>query len=138
MAHPTASGSVDLLLVGRRLPDNENLGIGYLLAAARRAGLRAEMLTLNGWEGLASTALRIVAADPPLLGLALPDGSSAVLPLSLGQLVRDAGYRGHITAGGPFATLARNWLLERHPFLDSVVRYAGEAPLVKDPLGPPV
>ena len=130
MVHPIASSRIDLLLVGRKLPDNENLGIGYLLAAARRADLRAEMLILNGWEGVADTALRILAADPPLVGLAFPDGSSAVLPLALGQLLRDAGYRGHITAGGPFATLARGWLLERYPFIDSVVRYAGEAPLV--------
>ena len=31
----------DIVLIGRRLDQNENLGIGYLLAAAERAGLRA-------------------------------------------------------------------------------------------------
>jgi hypothetical protein len=32
--------------------------------------------------------------------------------------------------GGPFATLARTWLLGRYAWLDSVVRFAGEAPLL--------
>ena len=31
---------------------------------------------------------------------------------------------------GPFATLARDWLLQRYGWVDSVVRFAGEAPLV--------
>ena len=37
---------------------------------------------------------------------------------------------GHVTAGGQFATLARAWLLERYAWLDSVVRFAGEVPVV--------
>jgi hypothetical protein len=53
-----------------------------------------------------------------------------VLPLALGELLRRLGYRGHITVGGPFATLARTWLLGRYAWLDSVVRFAGEAPLL--------
>jgi len=49
---------------------------------------------------------------------------------ALGELLRRLGYRGHITVGGPFATLARTWLLGRYAWLDSVVRFAGEAPLL--------
>ncbi|RLB59669.1 MAG: hypothetical protein DRI90_15115 [Deltaproteobacteria bacterium] len=123
-------GELDIVLVGRQLVDNENLGIGYLLAAARQAELRAEMLILNGWADLNRVASEINRRNPPLVGLAFPDGGSAPLPLSLGELLRATGYGGHITAGGPFATLARGWLLDRYGWLDSVVRYAGEVPLV--------
>jgi len=72
----------------------------------------------------------ICAQVPDVVGLSLQDGGSAVLPLALGELLRRLGYRGHITVGGPFATLARTWLLGRYAWLDSVVRFAGEAPLL--------
>jgi hypothetical protein len=46
-------------------------------------------------------------------------------------MLRLRGCDGHITAGGAFATLARAWLLARYGWLDSVVRFAGERPLVE-------
>jgi len=122
---------LDIALVGRQLVDNENLGLGYLLAAAHRAQLRAERLVLNSWADLNRVAGEILRQAPTVVGLAMPDGGSAALPLSLGELLRALGYRGHITAGGPFATLARHWLLDRYPWLDSVVRHAGEVPLTE-------
>ncbi|MBW2459907.1 MAG: hypothetical protein JRI68_35785, partial [Deltaproteobacteria bacterium] len=122
--------ALDIVLVGRQLVDNENLGLGFLLAAARQAELSSERLILNSWVDLNRVAGEIVRRQPRLVGLALPDGGSAALPLSLGELLRAAGYDGHITAGGPFATLARYWLLDRYDWLDSVVRHAGEVPLV--------
>jgi radical SAM superfamily enzyme YgiQ (UPF0313 family) len=124
------TGGGDILLLGRKLEHNENLGLGHLLAAARRAGLSARMMPLNGWGDLEGIVAEVVARPPRIVGLAFPDGGSAILPLTAGMMIRDAGYRGHITAGGPFATLARDWLLERYDWLDSVVRYAGEVPLV--------
>jgi len=43
---------------------------------------------------------------------------------SLGS--RRAGYQGHITAGGPLATLLRDKFLAEQPALDSVIRHDGE------------
>jgi radical SAM superfamily enzyme YgiQ (UPF0313 family) len=126
----TTRGGCDIVLLGRKLDHNENLGLGYLLAAARRAGLRARMMPLNGWTDLDAICAEVIEQPPRIVGLAFPDGGSAILPLTAGMMLREAGYGGHITAGGPFATLARDWLLERHDWLDSVVRYAGEVPLV--------
>ncbi len=124
-----ASGPV-VLLVGRKLPDNENLGLEYLLASLRRAGFRAEMHVLNAWPDMERIARRAVAGDVGLVGLSLPDGNTAYLPLGLGDLLRRRGFAGHITCGGGFATLARRWLLDRYEWLDSVVRFAGERPVV--------
>jgi anaerobic magnesium-protoporphyrin IX monomethyl ester cyclase len=117
-------------LVGRRLPDNENLGLGYLEAALRAERIRTTRITLNRVADLDRVARRIIDASPALVGLAVPDGGSAYLPLALGELLRSRGYAGHVTAGGPFATLARQWLLERYTWLGSVVRFAGEIPVV--------
>lgn len=117
-------------LVGRRLPDNENLGLGYLMAALRRAGVDATRHVLNQAADLVDVSSRIMSRPPGLVGLSIADGGSALYPLALGKMLRRQGYTGHITCGGQFATLARQWLLGRYGWLDSVVRHAGEVPLV--------
>ncbi len=122
--------SAHVTLVGRRLEHNENLGLCYLRAALEQAGARVTVLYLNDASDLARAAQRVLLDRPDVLGLALADGGSATLPLALGEAVERAGYRGHVTAGGQFATLARQWLLARYGWLDSVVRFAGERPIV--------
>ena len=116
-------------LVGRRLEHNDHLGIGYLEAALVASAVQCHVHVLNHIEDVMPIAQAICAQQPDLVGISLQDGGSAVLPLALGELLRRKGYRGHITAGGPFATLARAWLQGRYVWLDSVVRFAGEAPL---------
>jgi radical SAM superfamily enzyme YgiQ (UPF0313 family) len=123
-----STGSV--ALVGRRLEHNDHLGIGYLEAALAGAAVRRSRHVLNHIDDVLPIARSICKQQPDVVGLSLQDGGSAVLPLALGELLRRLGYRGHITAGGPFATLARTWLLGRYAWLDSVVRFAGEAPLL--------
>jgi radical SAM superfamily enzyme YgiQ (UPF0313 family) len=121
----------DVALVGRRLPDNENLGLGYLGAALTAAGMRSLTLVLNDVRELDEVASAVVESGAAVLGLSMPDGGSALAALALGEALRARGYRGHVTCGGPFATLARDWLLERYAWIDSVVRFAGEVPLVE-------
>ncbi|MFH1437831.1 MAG: hypothetical protein ABIJ56_19135 [Pseudomonadota bacterium] len=105
-------------LVGRRLPDNENLGIGCLVAALRAAGLEARFHALNGPGDMKRAAGEIGAWRPQIVGFSMPDGGSAYLPLAMGEMLRLLGYDGHVTCGGPFATLARQWLLDRYEWLD--------------------
>ncbi|MBI5535738.1 MAG: B12-binding domain-containing radical SAM protein [Deltaproteobacteria bacterium] len=118
-------------LVGRRLPDNENLGIGYLQAALGKAGIGCQRLVLNDVREIGTVADSIARSGASIVGLSLPDGGSAIAPLALGEALRARGFQGHITCGGPFATLARDWLLQRYSWIDSVVRFAGEVPLVQ-------
>ena len=117
-------------LVGRRLEHNDHLGIGYLEAALAGAAVSRSRHVLNHVDDVLPIARSICKQPPDVVGLSLQDGASSVLPLALGELLRRLGYRGHITVGGPFATLARTWLLGRYAWLDSVVRFAGEAPLL--------
>jgi len=106
-------GATEVVLVGRQLEDNENLGLGYLAAAL--AGLApVDRLVLNRADELERSADAILASGARLVGLSLPDGGCAHLPLALGELLRRRGFAGHVTAGGPFATLARAGLLERY------------------------
>ena len=120
-----------VVLVGRRLSSNENLGLGYLRAILRHASIPAATHYVSNGEELGRAAAAILEHRPNVVGLSLADGGSAFLGLSLGELIRKRGYDGHITCGGQFATLARDWLLERYDWLDSVVRHDGEMPLVE-------
>jgi hypothetical protein len=118
-------------LVGRRLPDNENLGIACLMAALRAAGFEARFHVLNGPGDMDRVACEIGARDPGIVGFSMQDGGSSYLPIATGIMLRRRGYTGHVTCGGPFATLAREWLLDRYGWIDSVVRFAGEIPIVE-------
>jgi radical SAM superfamily enzyme YgiQ (UPF0313 family) len=123
--------AITVSLVGRRLPDNENLGIGRLRAALDQASIPSRFHVLNVAEDLDGVVRQILDRGSTLVGLSLPDGGSAHLPLALGEMLHRRGWRGHTVAGGPFATLARRWLLERYPWLGSVVRFCGEIPIVR-------
>lgn len=134
MARPVATQldetPITAVLVGRRCEDNVNLGLGYLAAALAQVGLGCRVLSLDHWSEMESICAEVARLRPLVVGLSIADGGSAFLPLGLGALLRRRGFAGHLTCGGQFATLARHWLLERSPWLDSVVRHAGEVPLV--------
>jgi radical SAM superfamily enzyme YgiQ (UPF0313 family) len=117
-------------LIGRRLEHNENLGLAYLRASLRRAGAEVATHYVNDAFEMVRAIEAVLASAPDVVGLSLADGGSAMLVLAVGEALAQAGYRGHVTAGGQFATLAREWLLARYPWLDSVVRFAGERPIV--------
>jgi radical SAM superfamily enzyme YgiQ (UPF0313 family) len=118
-------------LIGRRLDHNENLGLGYLRAALIQKNAQVDVHYVNDAAELERAVEAVLATNPRVVGLSLADGGSAMLPLAVGEALTRAGYRGHVTAGGQFATLARDWLLARYAWLDSVVRFAGERPLVE-------
>ncbi len=120
---------IDVILACRERPGEENLGARYVAAALAQAGHRPHVLALDGPGSIAPVARRILDAAPPLVGLAISDPAAALDPLVLGNYLRRAGYRGHLTAGGALATLARHELLARHPALDSIVRHDGEQPM---------
>jgi len=118
-------------LIGRRLEHNENLGLAYLRAALLQKNAHVDVHYVNDAAELARAVGAVLSTNPRVVGLSLADGGSAMLPLAVGEALTRAGYRGHVTAGGQFATLAREWLLSRYAWLDSVVRFAGERPIVE-------
>ena len=128
---PMGKKPLAVSLVGRRLPDNENLGIACLVAALRAAGFEARFHVLNGPGDMKRVACEIGAWDPDIVGFSMQDGGSSYLPIATGIMLRRRGYAGHVTCGGPFATLAREWLLDRYGWIASVVRLAGEIPIVE-------
>lgn len=118
-------------LVGRRPPWCENLSLGYLQSALIAAGFDVRVLHLNKLSDIRKAADAILSDAPVLVGLSIPDSNSCFFSVALGEMLKRRGYRGHLTGGGQFATLARHWLLKRYKWLDSVVRFAGEITLVE-------
>lgn len=119
------------MLVGRRPAWCENLSLCYLRSALEKADFAVETRYLNRLGDIRKAADRILALKPVLVGLSIPDSNSSIFSLALGEMLERRGYRGHITCGAQFATLARHWFLERYDWLDSVVRFAGEITLVE-------
>jgi Radical SAM superfamily/B12 binding domain len=130
MSRASLPPSLDVALVGRRMPGTENIALGCLHAACEGSGVKARTFEVSGAQDVKSVAESILSAAPRIVGFSLSDGTSCVPLLALGEMLWRRGYRGHCTAGGAFATVAREWLLKRYPWLDSVVRFAGEEPLV--------
>ena len=120
---------IKVALVGRRHPWCENLSLGYLRGSLEGAGFKVSTYKLNDVGDIRPVAEQIMESGARLVGLSIPEANSALLALGLGAFLSTRGFEGHITSGGPFATLTRHWLLERQRWLDSVVRFAGEVPV---------
>lgn len=118
-----------IALVGAEF--EENLSLRYLAAALEAGGWRAEIVAFNAPEQTDAVADRIAALSPLLVGLSVPFQHHAMTQLGLAAALRKRGYRGHITAGGHFATFEYAAILERFSGVDSVVRHEGEETLVE-------
>lgn len=126
-----ATRPVTVALVGRELPGDENLSLRYLAGALSKAGHRPVIVPLGGPTSLTPAAALLEALRADIVGLSMPDADITIDALAFVLYLRSRGFRGHITCGGPLATLVRHELLDKHPGIDSVVRHDGELPLVE-------
>ena len=110
----------------------ENLSLRYLASSLQAAGFDARILPFHSEAHFPSVLAAVVGApEPPLLvGLSLAFQWRATDTLAVAMGLREAGYEGHITAGGHFATFAAAELLADFGELDSVVRQEGEDTIV--------
>jgi radical SAM superfamily enzyme YgiQ (UPF0313 family) len=122
---------IDVGLLASTIGGSESLALGYLAAALADAGHRPHVVTFDGWREIDDAARRLAELDAPLVGVALPSAPMAIDALAAAYRLLELGYRGHLTCGGAWATLARERILATHPIVDSVVRYDGELPLAR-------
>ena len=117
-----------IALVGPEI--EENLSLRYLASALLRAGHQVELVPFNRSEDLPAALGALLSLEPALVGLSLAFQWRAQDFLALGMALREAGFAGHITAGGHFATFACDEIIRDFPELDSVVRQEAEETLV--------
>jgi anaerobic magnesium-protoporphyrin IX monomethyl ester cyclase len=116
-------------LVGPEI--EENLALRYLAASLEAADLTATIIPFNAEQEL-PLVLETLLEDPPsvvALSLAFQWRAPDFLALAVG--LRQRGYRGHVTAGGHFATFAWRELLRDFPELDSICCYEAEETLTE-------
>lgn len=108
----------------------ENLSLRYLSSSLSAAGYRAHILAFNTPQALAACVAGVLAEPTLLVGISLAFQWRATDFLAFAMALREAGYTGHITAGGHFATFECESILREFPELDSVVRQEGEGTVV--------
>jgi anaerobic magnesium-protoporphyrin IX monomethyl ester cyclase len=109
----------------------ENLGIGMIGAALRRAGHRVSVLAFEDAGSIDEVARAVVSARPHCVGLAIQFQHGAAAHVALARQLRALGYRGHITCGGQHPTMAHVELLSDVAEIDSVVLHEGEQTVVE-------
>lgn len=119
-----------IALVGPEL--EENLSLRYLHAALSNAGHEPSIFNFHSPEQINSLSCAITAFKPELVGLSMVFTSRAREYLRLADTLREKhGYRGHITAGGHFASFHAEQLLLSFQSLNTIIHGEGEETLVK-------
>ncbi len=108
---------------------DENLALRYLAASLESDGHDVTIVPFSGSETEFDTE-RLLALDAGLIGLSMSFQVMARANVRLARRLREAGYAGHMTAGGHFPTLTYPMLLRDCEALDSVVIGEGESALV--------
>ena len=127
---PVARAAFRVALVG--IEFEENLSLRYLAGALQAVGYgQVQIYPYNSLSEAEALAAELVAAGVGLVGVSMAFQVRAVEDMALVELLRRAGYRGHVAAGGQFATLHYPELFEDCPGLSSVVRFEAEATIVQ-------
>ena len=112
------SSAPSVLLIGPEL--EENLGLRSIAASLEAAGIAAQIAPFDSMAALASLRDLTLSLNPTLVALSLAFQWRAQDMLALAIALREAGYRGHITGGGHFATFCWCEILGDFPEMDSL------------------
>jgi anaerobic magnesium-protoporphyrin IX monomethyl ester cyclase len=107
----------------------ENLGIGYMAAVLSQNGFKTRVIDFNQSKKDILRKLRII--DPFIVGFSVIYQYHIDKFSELISYLRDNGIRCHFTAGGHYASIKYTELFELVPWLDSVLRFEGEYPMLE-------
>ena len=111
--------------------NSEHLGIGYLAAALRQAGMPCELVD-GAAEDLSSEEVldRLLHLDPDFVGFSTTH-STIKDALDISMQLKDSSPGIHVCFGGHHATLSALQILQNEDCVDSVVRGDGELTIVE-------
>ena len=110
----------------------EHLGIGFLEKALINEGFGVDVFDATmDWSDTDAVIEKVMPLSSPyaVLGFSV-NRSNFRSALEAVRLVREMGYRGHITLGGYFPTFHYEKILARFPEIDSIIVGHGEYSLV--------
>ena len=118
-----------IALVGAEI--EENLALRYIGASLKQAGHEVELYDFHERDQIDGVADGITASGPELVGLSMIFTARSREFVELAETIRGRGYAGHLTAGGHFASLHAQALLQDCSALDTVIHGDGEEPMVE-------
>ncbi len=113
-----------IALVGAEL--EENLGLRYMASSLEKNKHLTQIIPFNSNYDQPKVMQEILNFDPQIIGLSMVFTSRAREFLQLAKSLRDAGFGGHIVAGGHFASFNSEQLLTEYPSINSVALGEGE------------
>jgi anaerobic magnesium-protoporphyrin IX monomethyl ester cyclase len=111
-------------LVGAEL--EENLALRYMASALESKGHEVEIVPFNSEEDVLEAVTHTKRFEPQIIGLSMIFTGRGREFCHLAQALRDAGYKGHLIAGGHFASFNCERLLNDYAAFDSIGLGEGE------------
>jgi radical SAM superfamily enzyme YgiQ (UPF0313 family) len=108
--------------------DQDNLGLRYLMAAARAAGHEAMIETFS--TDAAPILARIARVRPAFVGFSLIFQYMTLQFSEVISALRQAGVTAHVSVGGHFSSFDPAAVMALIPGADSVIRFEGEATIL--------
>lgn len=115
---------MNVSLVGAEL--EENLGLRYMASALEAAGHQVDIVPFASEYEIPDVVARVLKDQPEITGLSMVFTGRGREFCHLAQALRQAGYRGHLVGGGPFASFNFERLLRDYPEFDSIGLGEGE------------
>jgi radical SAM superfamily enzyme YgiQ (UPF0313 family) len=109
----------------------ENLGLGLIAASLEAVGHRVHVVAFQDPAHGDEVVDKILARKPDLVGLSIQFQHRAHEFLRMAHRLRALGFRGHLTCGGQFPTLAWREVMHNHKGIDSIVLHEGEHTIVE-------
>lgn len=109
----------------------ENLGLAMIASVLAADHHEVIVLPFNRTSDAPMVAAEVARRAPAMVGLSIQFQHRAHDFLSLARRLRAEGYRGHITCGGQFPTMAWREVLSNRWGVDSVVLFEGEHSVVE-------
>jgi len=118
-----------IALVGAEL--EENLGIRYMASSLEKRGHEVEIVPFNSENEIPNVVRQTVNLSPQIIGLSMVFTGRGREFCRLAEALRDGGYKGHLIAGGPFASFNSENLLRNFSAFNSIALGEGEALMSK-------
>ncbi|HEX7344389.1 MAG TPA: cobalamin B12-binding domain-containing protein, partial [bacterium] len=111
-------------LIGAEL--EENLALRYMTSALESRGHEVSIIPFNFPQEIPQVVNQVIPFQAKIIGLSMVFTGRAREFCHLAEALRASGYRGHIVAGGHFASFNCERLLEDYPAFDSIGLGEGE------------
>lgn len=115
---------MNVALIGAEL--EENLALRYIASSLEACGHNVDIVPFNSEHDAESAVRQTLAFEPRIVGLSMIFTARGVEFCRLAKRIREAGFRGHMIAGGPFASFNCQRLVTEFPDFNSVALGEGE------------